>query len=191
MTPKKKTELKNRKKQGGATDTKKRKVSSPRTSKQYFALPDSQQETWNRVVHVIAKMRTEGVSLTQASRGLGVDPRVVRTRAGSALRKGKNGRYVARKSDKLLRVLVIPSAQGLAEVAVRGSEIAGKLAEYNDAVQRFLRTGDASRLKKFRRMRLLNEKGERIKLLTDLAELQKLGSAGVLSFESLYRSAAQ
>ena len=135
-------------------------------------------------------MRSEGTSLTQASREFGLDPRVVKNRAGSALRKSKNGRYVARPSDKLLRVLVIPSPDGLMEVAVRSSDIASKIGEYNAAVQRYLRTGDASRLKKFRRLKLLTEKGKRIKLVTDLAELQKLGSAGVLSFESLYRSAA-
>jgi len=168
----------------------KRKIQRPRTSKQFFALPDAQQETFNRAVHVIAKMRAEGVSLTQTSREFGLDPRVVRARAGSALRKTNSGRYVARTSDKLLRVLVIPSSQGLKEVAVRGSEIASKIAEYSSAVQKYLRTGDSSALKKFRRLKLMDEKGERIKLLTDLAELQKLGSAGVLSFESLYRSAA-
>ncbi len=167
---------------------KKRKITRPRTSKQFYALPEVQQETWSRVTHVISKMRSEGASLTQASREFGLDPRIVRNRAGSALRKTKNGRYVARPSDKLLRVLVIPSPDGLTEVAVRGSETASRIAEYSAAVQKYLQTGDASRLKKFRRMKLLDEKGERIKLVTDLAELQKLGSAGVLSFESLYRS---
>jgi hypothetical protein len=142
------------------------------------------------MVHVIAKMRSERVSLTKASREFGLNPKEVRTRVGSALRKTKNGRYVARPSDKLLRVLVIPSPQGLKEVAVRGSDLASQIAEYSDAVQKYLRTGDASSLRKFKRLRLLNEKGERIKLITDPAELQKLGSAGVLSFESLYRRAA-
>lgn len=167
---------------------KKRKITRPRTSKQFFALPDAQQDSWQRITHVISKMRSEGTSLTQASHEFGLNPRVVKTRASSALRKTKNGRYVARPSDKLLRVLVIPSPDGLTEIAVRGSETASKIGEYNAAVQKYLRTGDASRLKKFRRMKLLDEKGKRIKLVTDLVELQKLGSAGVLSFESLYRS---
>ena len=92
-----------------AEKKRKKNLSRPRTSKQYFALPESQQETWNRVVHVIAKMRSENISLTKASREFGLSPKVVQTRAGSALRKSKNGRYVARPSDKLLRVLVIPS----------------------------------------------------------------------------------
>ncbi len=190
MASKKKTlKLKTAAKRNAPSNAKKhKKVTKPRTGRQYFALPDAQQENWNRVVHVITKMRAEGTSLTRASQEFGLNPRVVRARAGSALRKAKSGRYVARPSDKLLRVLVIPSAQGLKEIAVRGSEIASKIAEYSDAVQRYVRTGDSSRLKKFRRLKLLDEKGNRIKLLTDLAELQKLASAGVLSFESLYRS---
>lgn len=129
-------------------------------------------------------------SKSKASREFGLNPKVVQARAGSALRKTKNGRYVARPSDKLLRVLVIPSPQGLQEIAVRGSDVASKIAEYSDAVQKYIRTGDSSRLKKFKRLKLTDEKGQRIKLLTDLKELDKLGSAGVISFESLYRRAA-
>lgn len=173
-----------------ASPVKKKKSNRPTTAKQYFALPDAQQETWNRVVHVIAKMRSENLSLTKASREFGLSPKVVQARAGSALRKAKNGRYVARPSDKLLRVLVIPSFQGLTEIAVGGSEVASKIAEYSDAVQAYLRTDDSSKLKKFRRLKLLDEKGKRIKLVTDLAKLKELGSAGVISFESLYRRAA-
>lgn len=166
------------------------KIVRPRTSKQYLELPETQQETWNRVVHVIAKMRSEKMSLTKASREFGLNPKTVQARAGSALRKTKGGRYVARRNDKLLRVLIIPGPQGLTEIAVKGSEAASKIAEYSDAVQKYIRTGDASRLKKFKRIKLLDEKGKKIKLVTDLTELQRLGSAGVLSFESLYRRAA-
>jgi len=139
---------------------------------------------------VIAKMRSEKISLSRASREFGLNPKVVRAQAGSALRKGKGGRYFARPNDNLLRVLVVPGAQGLQEIAVKGSEIASKIAEYSDAVQKYLRTGDSSSLRKFKRMKLLDEQGKRIKLITDLAKLRELGSAGVLSFESLYRRAA-
>lgn len=176
---------------GKATSGKMKPITRPRTSKQYFSFPATQQEAWNRVTHVISKMRSDGVSLSQASREFDIAPRVVKDLAGAALRKTKSGRYVARKSDKLLRVLVVPARDGLAEVVVRDSEVASKIAEYSDAVQKYLRTGDAAGLKKFRRMKLLDEKGGRIKLVTDLEELQKLGSAGVLSFESLYRSIGQ
>lgn len=163
-----------------------KKVTVPKNSDQYFALPQPEQEKWNRVVHVIAKMRSEGKSLTQASRDSGIDRRLVMARAGSTLKKSKSGRYVVGRSDRLLRVLVIPSSDGLKEVAVRGSSAASKLAAYSDAVQKFLRTGDSAPLKKFQGIKLMDEKREQISLLTDLSELQKLGWAGVLSFESLY-----
>lgn len=164
-----------------------KKLRGPRTSKQYLALSDVQKDRYENATHVITKMRSEGISLTKAAREFGLSPRIVKARAGSALRKTKSGRYVPRPRDKLLRVLVIPgSPHGQLEVAVKDSTVASKLAEYSIAVDRYIHTGDVSGLKPFRRLKLLDEKGKRIKLLTDLAELQRLGSAGVLSFESLY-----
>jgi hypothetical protein len=183
-------QTKRSKKPVSARQKKYTKITPPRNSGQYFALPENEQEKWNRIVHVIAKMRSEGKSLTQASRDFNLDRRLFLARAGSTLQKTKSGRYVAKRSDRLLRVLVIPGLQGLTEVAVRGSSTASKLAAYSDAVQKFLRTGDPSSLKKFRNLKVVNEKGERIELITDLAELQRLGSAGVLSFESLYARVA-
>jgi len=168
-----------------ASSTKKKKITRPKTAKQYFALPVALQETWNRAVHVHSKMLS-GTSFTEASREFGISPNKVKALLGSTLKKSKSGRYVAKASDRLLRVLVIPGPQGLQEVAVKGSDVASKIAEYSSAVQKYIRTGDSSQLKKFKRLRLLDEKGQRIKLITDLAELKKLGSAGVLSFESLY-----
>jgi hypothetical protein len=167
-----------------------KRVTSPRTSDQYFDLPIVEQEKWNRVVHVISKMRSEGKSLTQASKDFDVDRRMVLSRAGSALQKTKSGRYEAKRSDRLLRVLVIPGSYGLTEVSVRGSATARKLAGYSDAVQRYLRTGDSSPLKKFKNLNLVDENRNQIKLITDLGELRNLGSAGVLSFESLYARVA-
>lgn len=191
MTPKKSTKRKNPAKRTASRGVnKRRKIKAPRTHEQYLALPDSAQETWNRVAHVIAKMRSEGKSLTQASRDFGLDPRAVRSRAGNALRKTKSGRYVARRSDKLLRLLVIPSSEGLKEVAVRDSRTASTIAAYSDAVHRFLQTGDQSSLRKFKRLRINDAAGNRIKLLTEVRELMQLGSAGVLSFESLYARVA-
>jgi hypothetical protein len=162
----------------------------PRTANQYSALSAEAQEQWNRVAHVIQKMRTEGISVTRAAREFGIDRKEVIELGGSALRKQKNGRYTAKPFDRLLRVLVMPSADGLREVAVRDSRTASKIAEYSDAVQKYLRTGDSSALKTFKRLKLVNDKGERISFLTDVPKLQELGSAGVLSFESLYARVA-
>ncbi len=159
---------------------------APRTSEQYFARSERFQDRWSRVTHVIAMMRARGVSLRQASREIGVDPRTVVRLGGSALRKRASGRYAAKASDRLLRVLRVPTREGLREIAVRDSRQASQVAEYANAVQRYLQTGDASALRKFRRKRITDATGARVPLLTDLDELDRLGSAGVLSFESLY-----
>lgn len=135
-------------------------------------------------------MRADRVSLREASREFGLDPRVVARFGKSALRKRKNGEYVARRSDKLLRILAVPTESGVREVAIRDSRQATQLGKYWVAVQKYLQTGDDSALKKFRRKRITDASGKKIPLVLDNNVLDQLGSAGVLSFESLYTKTA-
>ena len=163
---------------------------APRTAKQFFARPPAFQDTWAKVTHVISRMRVNRVSLRTASRDFGLDPRVVTRLGKAALRKRKNGQYVAKRSDKLLRILAIPSPDGVREIATRDSRQATNLGKFWAVVQKYLQTGDSSALKKLRRKYIIDASGKRIPLLTDLAELDRLGSAGELSFESLYADVA-
>jgi hypothetical protein len=162
----------------------------PKTEMQFSALSSHAQDQWTLVTHVIQKMRTGGMSLTQAAKEYGIDRKKVVELGGSALRKQTNGRYKAKSFDRLLRVLVIPSKDGPQEVAVRDSRTASKLGSYSAAVQRFLQTGDKSKLIEFKKLRLKTADGKPFKLLTDTKELTRLGSAGVLSFESIYARVA-
>jgi hypothetical protein len=162
----------------------------PRTAEQYFAMSALAQDEWNRVGHVISKMETDGISLPKASREFGLDPSKVVRLSGSALRKLANGRYAVKANNSLLRVLVLPTPEGLKEIAVRGSKEASLIGRYWAAVQKYLETGDASALQKIRRNTITDADGKRIRLIKDLTELERLGSAGVLSFESLYAKAA-
>jgi len=157
-----------------------------RTVEQYKSRPIRFRNTWSRVVHVIAKMRSEGLSLRGAAQDVGISPSTVQRWGKSALRKNKSGRFIAKRTDRLLRVLMIPTIDGPREIAVRNSGQAGVLGEYWAAVQKYLETGDASGVKKFQGKYITDAGGKMIPLLTDLAELDRLGSAGVLSFESLY-----
>jgi hypothetical protein len=131
-------------------------------------------------------MRAEGLSVQRAARDYGIDPRTVIRLAGSALRKAANGRYAAKPTDRLLRPLVIPTREGLREIVVRGSHQASQIAGYSNAVQKYVATGDDTALRKFVGKHIIDASGSRIPLLTSLAELDRLASAGVLSFESLY-----
>ncbi|MHB8487391.1 MAG: hypothetical protein ACYDCM_16885 [Candidatus Acidiferrales bacterium] len=169
------------------------KIVTPRAAKQFYALTPQAQDRWIRVTHAVSKMRSDHVSLREASREFGLDPRVVTRLAKSALRKRKNGQYAAKPTDKLLRILAIPAPDekgGKREIAVRDSRQATILGRYWAAVQKYLQTGDFSALNKFRGKRITDASGKRVPLLTDLTELDRLGSAGVWSFESIYSQVA-
>jgi hypothetical protein len=166
------------------------RTQNPQTLAEYAATTDRFKETWNRAEHAISKMRSEGMSLQGASRHFDISPKIVIRLAGSALRKNPNGKYRAKSTDKLLRVLVILTNSGLQEIAVLDSREASLVGKYWAAVEKYLESGDESALRKIRRKTFTDANGKRIRLIKNVAELERLGSAGVLSFESLYAKAA-
>lgn len=188
--------MKRRSKQGTASKpqpsnpTAQRKLVAPQTTEEYFALREEERDLWSRSTHVITKMRTELVSLPVASGEFGLNPATVVQLVGSALRRNARGQYVAKARDRLLRVLVIPVQEGIREIATRDSRQASQLATYWVAVQKYLETGDSSELSKFEGMYITDANGTKVSLITDLEELDRMGSAGVLSFESLYTGVA-
>src|SRR3954468_23310578 len=100
----------------------KRRVSrGPQNAKEYYGKSKRFRDTWNRVTHVISRMRADHISLRSASKEFGLSPETVKRWGGPALQKRTNGEYAARKTDRLLRVLVIPTAIGLQEVVVTDS----------------------------------------------------------------------
>jgi hypothetical protein len=159
--------------------------------KEFLALPPGEQQRRTQAQNVIAKMRAEGLSLRQAARVVGVDARSVTRLAGPVLRKDKRGRWTVSKRDRLLRVLNVPGTRGLREVAVRDSRTASQIASYADAIRKYIRTGDAALLKPFRKLTVVDANGKRISLLTNSRALDRLGHAGLLSFESLYARTAR
>lgn len=163
---------------------------APRTLDEFFAMPERLQDRWVRATHAVSKMRADRVSLPQAAREFRIDPRTVIRLSGSALRKGNNGRYVARATDRLLRVLEVLSEAGRREVGVRDSRQATLVAEHWNAVHRYLETGVQTALQKFRGKHIVDADRQRLTLLTDTAEIDRFGSAGVLSFESMYARTA-
>lgn len=161
----------------------------PNTARQYFSLSPKNQETWDSLAHVISRMR-DRVSLSRASKEFGVAPSLVVRLGRSALRK-RNGRYVATKADRLLRVVSILKAKGKKEIATRDSRQASLIGSHWAAVQKYLQTGDDSALLEFKKTRVIDASGKRHLLLTDLAELNRQAAAGVLSFESIYPGGAR
>src|SRR5712692_2268331 len=152
-----------------------KKNAPPRSAKQYFARPIGFQRLWDKVVSVISKMRAEGTSLKSTSRELKVSPQTVLRYGGSALRKGSRGRYQAKKSDNLLRILPLPAPGGTREIAVRRFREASILGRYWNAVQIYVDTGDKSGLATFQGKFVTDASGTKVPLLTDLNELDRQG----------------
>lgn len=169
--------------------TRRRITKSKSAAKKRHVKPPAVEQA-NTIAHVISKMRTDAVSLSAASREFGIDPRTILKRASSALLKLDTGRYIAKDNDRISRVLLIPTPEGLREITLANSRQASQLAKYWDAVQKYLGTGDASALTRFEGKDIKSAGRERIPLLTNLGELDRLGSAGVLSFESVYARTA-
>ena len=162
----------------------------PNTARQYFSLSPKNQETWDSLGHVVSRMR-DGITLPKAAKEFGLDRNTVIRLGRSALRKQRNGRYAARKTDQLLRVVSVLTTEGKKEIATRDSRQASRVGGHWAAVQKFLQAGDDSALLKFGKKKIVDARRKRFVLLTDQKELERLGSAGVLKFESMYAGGSQ
>jgi hypothetical protein len=134
-------------------------------------------------------MRARNLSLLEGSREIGIDPALVLKLGRPALQKQSNGRYVARKVDRLLRVLSELTPEGRRDIAVRDSRQATILGKFWAGVQRYLQTGDDSVLLELAGTRVIDASGKRHALITDREILNKTGSVGDFSFESMYAGA--
>ena len=86
--------------------------------------------------------------------------------------------------------MVVLTEDGKQEIAVRDSRQATLIAEHWNASDKYLATGEQSPLGKFKGKTITDANGAEHLLLTDTAELDRLGNAGVLSFESIYARVA-
>jgi hypothetical protein len=171
---------------GKSRSRRKRTNAAPRTAEEFFALSPRDQDRWIRKTSAITEMRKEKVSRTEAAKRYRLDPNSL---PKSALRKRRNGRYAVRARDTLLRVVVIPSEQGLAEVATRDSRQASELGRYSEAVHKYLETGDASAIQQFAGKYVLDLNGKQIWLMTEPTQLDRFGGPE-FSYESFYARSA-
>ena len=137
----------------------------------------NKQDTYNRSLHVLARMRRTGASLTEAAREEQIDPRTVRKYLKTEMR----GRGKPTEVDHRKRDMLVPTTVGNAPVTVRGSKQASELGKYMSAVGKYLRTGDVEGLGKF--------VGKSIgghALITDPDLLSSLAQAGALTLDEIY-----
>jgi hypothetical protein len=138
-----------------------------------------------RALDALSRMRSEGLSRARAARLAQTTPETVLRYVGTALRRGRNGRYTAKPSDRLSRRMWMLTADGKVEVKIRSSRRASEIAEYMSAVDAYLSMGSADALAKFRD-KSIRSGGITYAFATDPAVLDRLANAGEVSFERLY-----
>jgi len=135
----------------------------------------------NRALHVLARMRRTGETLTAAAREEHIDPRTVRKYLGPELRGLREGRTQPTKVDRRRRGMLVPTLLGNVPETIRGSKQASLLGRYMSAVGYFLRTGNAKRLKEFEGRSIAGHL-----LITDPETLTSLAQAGALQLDEIY-----
>ena len=138
---------------------------------------------------VLVEARASKRSPNAAARRAGTTLATVRRQFPLAFRRTAAGRWMVRPSDPYVRRMQILTPEGTTGVSVRGSRGASKLASYWDAVDEFLKTGDATRLHTFDGVTLRVGSGKRV-LITDESLIEQLGAVGEVSFEDLYQHVA-
>ena len=144
---------------------------------------DRSFEARNRALHAIARMRREGISLSQAAREEHVAPETVLKYLPAALLRSKSGQWIATRSDRYTRLIWLPSPSGFVPVLARGSEEAKLASAYLASLTRWAKTEKPYELASFH--------GKRIggyELLTASRALIPLRDAGLLQLDSLYAS---
>jgi hypothetical protein len=146
--------------------------------------PEARQ-TRDNALEALHLMRSRRLSLAQAAREIHASPRTVIKYVGTALTKTTAGRYKAKPSDRLLRSLGFITPKHQITIDVRGSRLASRIATYWNAVDRYLKTGDAGSLKRFA--------GKSVKIgrlrytfVTDPYILRRLVNEAQVSFLDLY-----
>jgi hypothetical protein len=158
----------------------------PKSETQYLALSLKNQDLWDRIVQVPALLRSKGWFLRRAAYELSVPQELVLRLARDAFRKLPSGRIVAKKRDRLLRLLPLPSHRGLVEVFLNDSRESSRVGEFWNAVGLLINTGDSSAVQLFEGDGVTDINGRIHFFLTDLAELRRQASFGTLRFESIY-----
>ncbi len=145
-----------------------------------------EREARDRSLATLALARREGLPLSHAATIQDISPKTVLEYARPAFRRDRHGEYWALPDDHIRRTLNFLTPRGPVPVTVYDSRRATDIAEYMNAVRKYVRTGDTSKLERFKDKSFVTA-GRVRRFVTDPDVLDELADAGSLSaIESLY-----
>jgi hypothetical protein len=141
-------------------------------------------------------MREGNLNLGSAVRGFNAlhpdsrtKPETVKSYVFPAIRKVRR-HWTARAQDRLLRIMRVPTSQGVQDLEVRDSRSATLIGRYWNAVKQYLETGDVESLREFRGKSVrVGKVGH--PLLTNAEIVDQLAEGGEFAFESVYQTLAK
>ncbi|KXS40221.1 hypothetical protein HWN40_04600 [Methanolobus zinderi] len=149
-------------------------------------LTSQQRMERHRSLQILRAMR-KGASLNQMTEKFGMKNKDAVKLLGRNLYK-ENGRWKATKNDSLeVEMRFYDRDAGHITIVTRNSKDRYLIAEYKDAVDRTLKGGDTSRLKKFEGVKIVDNAGKEHSFETRLDRLYDIEEAQVEGeFQELY-----
>ncbi len=120
----------------------------PIYKRSWSELTNIERTSREKSLEVLSKVR-KGESLAKASKELHTSPKTVIKNTN--VFKKVNNKWVAKKQDKISRLMDIYENGKQEWIEVKDSRTASIIGRYNSAVKEFLRTGNADILKQFRK----------------------------------------
>ncbi|HEY5256823.1 MAG TPA: hypothetical protein VIJ12_00430 [Candidatus Baltobacteraceae bacterium] len=130
------------------------------------------------------KRRRPELTLSKAVKQSGTTLKTVRRYAVSVL-ETHSGRLDVVGTDRLQRSLRMITARGEVTIVTTSFRTASRIARYNNAVRKFLVSGDPGALKPFAG-KSVRSSGQTYEFVTDPKTLNRLARAGAVHFLDIY-----
>ena len=124
----------------------------------------------------VLDMMRDKISLTKASKEIEINRETVKLHIKSAIFK-KHRRWFAKKMDNIERRMVINENGRRKSIIIKGSRRASLIGKYNAQVRIALKTGDFSKVRKFRKRAIRDIRDKKHKLETNPDNLYEIDEA--------------
>ncbi|WP_406657363.1 hypothetical protein V7O62_02075 [Methanolobus sp. ZRKC2] len=136
------------------------------------SLTSQQKRDRNLSLEILRSVR-KGESLTQALEKRGLRKDFVLKNLGNQLQKS-NGKWIPCKTDSLNVGMSVYTNDGLRTVVITSSKDRIRIAKYFNDVQKALKAGDESVLRKYKNLKLVDAEGKEHHFETDLERLYEI-----------------
>jgi hypothetical protein len=149
------------------------KISDYELSQTAWKSQSSQQKMDRNLSLEILRSVRKGESLTNVLEKRGIKKEFALKNLGNHLQKS-NGKWIASKTDSLEVEMSVYTKDGLRSIITISSKDRSRIARYFNDVQKALKTGDESVLRKYKNLKLIDAEGKEHHFETDLDRLYEI-----------------